>query len=198
MKVYFHLCIEDFSNSYIVVNDNPDVMEALLIDPAVISEEIINQIENGGYKLTGVLITHNKESIAHGLNTLSKIYSPYIYAADYELAGNRGIVIRGDGHINVAGLDVEYYSLPGHAADSMVFKIGNIIFPGDVITSGIIGETSSSYFKEQLCANIEKKIYSQTDGTVIMPGHGPPSTVAAERKFNLDTNKRKKENYGLI
>ena len=74
----------------------------------------------------------------------------------------------------------------------MLFKIGDILFTGDVITSGIIGETSGSYFKRMLCDNIEKKIYSQTDGTVIMPGHGPPSTVAAERSFNLDTNEKKR------
>ena len=32
--------------------------------------------------------------------------------------------------------------------------------------------------------NIKQKILSQTDDTVIMPGHGPPSTVGVERKFN--------------
>ena len=192
MKIYFHLCLDEFTNSYLVVNDNPKVMEALIIDPVVVSEELINQIEKGSYKLTGVLITHNRESLIRPLTTLKKIYSPYVYAADYEIAGSKSIVIHGDGHLKVAGLEVEYYSVPGHASDSMLFKIGDILFTGDVITSGIIGETSGSYFKRMLCDNIEKKIYSQTDGTVIMPGHGPPSTVAAERSFNLDTNEKKR------
>ena len=56
MKIYFHLTLEGFTNCYVVVNDDPNVMEALIVDPGKISNEIIDQIENGGYKLTAVLM----------------------------------------------------------------------------------------------------------------------------------------------
>lgn len=193
MKIYFHLCLEEFTNCYVVVNDNPLVKEALIIDPGKISPEILSQIEDGGYKLTAVLITHNHSNHVHGLKTLTKIYNPLIYAADYDVAGCKTMVIRGDGSLTIAGLQVDYFSVPGHTADSLVFKIGNVLFTGDTITSGIIGETSGSYFKTMLCNNIEKKIFSQTDETVIMPGHGPPSTVATEKMFNLDICAHKKK-----
>jgi glyoxylase-like metal-dependent hydrolase (beta-lactamase superfamily II) len=68
----------------------------------------------------------------------------------------------------------------------MVFKIGTTMFTGDTITSGIIGETASSYSKKLLSSKIQEKIFSQTDETVIMPGHGPPTTVASEKQYNLD------------
>ena len=190
MKVYYHLSLEGFTNCYLVVNDDPNVMEALIIDPCTINEQLINQIEGGGYKLTTILVTHNHGNHIRSLSTLSKIYSPAIYASDYEITGSKACVILGDGHLNVAGFDVEYFSVPGHTADSMVYKIGDILFTGDVIACGIIGETSGKYFKQVLAGNIEKKIFSQTDDTVIMPGHGPPSTVGAEKFINLDIEKK--------
>ena len=186
MKIYFHLCLEEFTNCYVVVNDDPAVKEALIIDPGKISTEIIAQIEEGHYALTGVLITHNHENHVRGLSTLTKIYSPRIYAADYGIAGKNGFVLRGDGDIRVAGLDIHHYSVPGHSADSMVFQIGSVLFTGDTLTSGIIGDTSGSFFKNMLRSKIQEKIFSQSDGLVLMPGHGPPSTIAAEKQFNLD------------
>ena len=186
MKIYFHLCIDEFTNSYVVINDDPAVMEALIIDPGKITNEIINQIEGGKYKLTGVLITHNHSNHVQGLRVLNKIYTPTVYAADSEIEGRKSFVIRGDGKIKVAGMDIDFFSVPGHSADSMVYKIGDVLFTGDTITSGIIGETSSEYSKRLLCSKIKEKIFSQNDGTIIMPGHGSPTTVAAEKQFNLD------------
>ena len=43
MKVYFNLSIEGFSNCYVVVNE--ETKEAIIIDPGVITKEIIEQIE---------------------------------------------------------------------------------------------------------------------------------------------------------
>jgi glyoxylase-like metal-dependent hydrolase (beta-lactamase superfamily II) len=186
MKIYFHLCLEEFTNCYVVVNDDPSVMEALIIDPGKISNDIISQIENGGYKLTGVLVTHNHENHVHGLTTLRKIYSPTIYAADYEVAGDQTVVLHGDGTFTVAGLSVQYLSVPGHSSDSMVFKIGNVLFTGDTLTAGLIGDTNSQYSHRLLRMNIHNKLLSQNEDCVLMPGHGPPTTVLTEIKFNLD------------
>ena len=55
MKVYFHFNIDGFSNCYVVTNEK--TMEALIIDPGKITKEILEQIENGPFDLTAVLIT---------------------------------------------------------------------------------------------------------------------------------------------
>ena len=44
MKIYFDLCIDGFTNSYTILNDDPNVMEAIIIDPGKISNEIIKSI----------------------------------------------------------------------------------------------------------------------------------------------------------
>ena len=86
MKVYFHLNPMGFSNCYLVVNEKSK--EVILIDPGKVTEEIITQVEENQYKLTAILITHNNGSHAQGLKTLTKIYSPKIYGADWDIAGN--------------------------------------------------------------------------------------------------------------
>lgn len=188
MKIYFHLSLQDFTNCYMVMNDTAEKKQALIIDPGQINVKMIEQIECDGYELCGILITHNHTNHVCGLKTINKIYTPTVYAADSEVAGTKTTLLRGDGEINVAGMKVEYLSVPGHTMDSLVYKIGNVLFTGDTITSGIIGETSSEYSKRLLQSKIKEKILSQTDETVIMPGHGPPTTVGIEKIYNLDVS----------
>ncbi len=184
MKVYFHLNINGFSNCYLVVNEQ--TKEAVIIDPGKITKEIISQIEDNGFKLSAILITHNHESHVEGIKTLQKIYTPDIYAADWEIAGDQTNVITGDGKLKLANMDIHYMAVPGHTSDSVVYEIENILFSGDVIFAGSMGSTNSSYSKFILNSNIEQKILSQQDGKVVMPGHGPPSTIEALKQFNTD------------
>lgn len=183
MKIYFHLNAGGFSNCYVVVNEQTS--EAIIIDPGKITEEIISQIEDNHLKLTAVLITHNHGSHVDGLKTLRKIYSPKIYAADWEVAGNDTTVINGDGKTRIAKMQVRYMTIPGHTSDSVVYNIGNILFTGDVLSAGEIGATNSSYSEYILRSNIEQKIFSQLDSVVLMPGHGPPTTLGAVKEIIL-------------
>lgn len=184
MKVYFHLNLKGFSNCYVVVNEK--AKEAIIIDPGKITEGIIKQIENDNLKLTAVLITHNHGSHVDGIKTLRKIYNPKIYAADWEVAKNDTNVLMGDGKIRVAKMNVRYMTIPGHTADSIVYGIGNLFFTGDVLFAGSMGSTNSSYSEFILRTNIENNIFSQQDGVILMPGHGPPTTLEAARMFLME------------
>ncbi len=181
MKVYFHLNISGFSNCYIIVNE--EINEAIIVDPGKVTEKMIAQIENNNLKLAAVLVTHNHGSHVDGLKTLRKIYNPKILAADWEVAGNDTTVLSGDGKITIAKMNIRYMTVPGHTSDSVVYGIENILFTGDVLSAGELGSTNSSYSEFVLKSNIEKKIFSQTEGTILMPGHGPPSTLQAIKTF---------------
>jgi glyoxylase-like metal-dependent hydrolase (beta-lactamase superfamily II) len=133
-----------------------------------------------------VLVTHNHSSHTNGIKKLKKIYTPKIYAADWEVAKNDTTVITGDGKFKTAKMTVRYMAVPGHTADSVVYGIENVLFTGDVIFAGSMGSTNSSYSKFILRSNIESKILSQQFATILMPGHGPPSTVGAVKQFNTD------------
>ncbi len=185
MKVYIHTDIESFSNCYLIVEEQTGL--AIIIDPGKIYETMIAKIESNRFSLVASLITHNHSGHTKGLSTLKKIYDVAVYAADMELASSPSCVLRGDGTIRIAGLNVSYFSVPGHSSDSMVFKIGNILFTGDTLEAGTIGKTNSAYAKHTLVMGIRAKILTQYEDTIIMPGHGPMTSVGAEKMFNIDT-----------
>lgn len=184
MKIYFHMNVDCFSNTYVVVNEVEK--KAIIIDPGKISLEIINQLEDGKYDLSAVLITHNHKENTAGLSTLRKIYDVAVFAADSEITGAATSVIKGSGSIKLAGFNVSYFNIPGHSSDSMVYKIGNVLFTGDTIEAGRIGDTTSSYSERILAMGIKEKILSQQEGTLIMPAHGPMTSVGAEKIYNMD------------
>ena len=93
--------------------------------------------------------------------------------------------IKGDRIIKAAGLTVGHMSVPGHTPDSMVYKIGKVLFTGDALSASMLGTTNNAYAEKMLLSNVHNKILTQHDDTIIMPGHGPPSSVAAEKLFNL-------------
>lgn len=183
MKVYPYLSVEGFSNCYLVANE--ETQQAILIDPGTVSAEIIETIENQNFTLDTVLITHAHKSHYSGLETLLKIYSPKIFAAEYEISGIKTESLHGDGILNIAGLEVKFIAMPGHSSDSVIFQIGEIIFSGDSIFAGRLGKTANLSFDFRLQENILKKILNQNENLILMPGHGPPSTIAAEKSFNL-------------
>ena len=85
--------------------------------------------------------------------------------------------------MTIAKMTVHYMTVPGHTSDSVVYGIEDILFTGDVLSAGELGSTNSSYSEFILKSNIEKKIFSQQEGTILMPGHGPPSTLQAIKEF---------------
>jgi glyoxylase-like metal-dependent hydrolase (beta-lactamase superfamily II) len=184
MKIYFFLNMSDFSNCYLVASE--ETKEAILVDPCKINPTVLARIEDGPYRLTAVLVTHNKSETVEGIKTILRLYDPKIYAADSEVAPTTTVVLRTEGILRLAGLDVDYASIPGHTFDSMVYRIGGVMFTGDVITAGSIAETTGRYAKDTLVQNLRRKILSQGDGLILLPGRGPPTSVEVERRINRD------------
>lgn len=186
MKVYTHTSIEGYTNSYTIVNDDENVKEAILVDPGKITMDEINLIEEDNYTLTAVLITHAHKHHIQGLRTIRRIYTPTVYAADTEIYGISCSVLNGDGVFRVANFNIEHFSVPGHSIDSMVYKIGDLLFTGDTLNSGVIGSTLNVYSHKLLCNKIKDKLFSLPDSTIVLPGHGCPGTIGSERQFNID------------
>ena len=183
MKIYFHLDFESLTNSYLVVNE--ETKKAIIIDPVKISNALIKQIEDGKYDLIAVLVTHKHKNHYRGLKTLRKIYEFSVFAADNELASDQNM-LKGDGTKIIADLNVEYFSLPGHSSDSIVYKIGSVLFTGDVLFAGSLGSSSCAYTKKYMANGIKSKLFTLNDDTVIMPGHGPMTCIGAEKQFNME------------
>lgn len=183
MKIYFHFAPSVFANSYLIGNEN--TKEAVIIDPCKITNTLINQIEKNEFKLSAIFITRNhRRSNENGVKTILKIYKPAVYAGETVVDGVKTNALHGDGIIKTAGFTVKYFFIPGHASDSYMFQIENTVFIGASLSAGMMGKTSNIYAAKNLQTNLQEKLMSMPDATIIMPAYGPPSTVGLERKFN--------------
>jgi glyoxylase-like metal-dependent hydrolase (beta-lactamase superfamily II) len=205
VKLFFHYCPFGFSNCYILGTEYPENgppegtpgkpgrrktprREAIIVDPGSMDDQILGFIENNQYHLKAVLITHDHINHVHGLKTLKRIYDADIYAVNHAILDHKTNLVRDGDTVNTGPFRVEVISIPGHSADSAVFRVDTLLFTGDVLTAGLVGRTASTYGAAVQMRALRSRILSLPGDYTILPGHGPPSTLEAERKFNLGIN----------
>jgi glyoxylase-like metal-dependent hydrolase (beta-lactamase superfamily II) len=182
MKVFFHYCPFGFSNCYVLGIDAS--REALIIDPGSMDEALLKFIEDNEYTPRGVLITHDHVNHVHGLRTLKRIYDTEIFAVNQIILDQKTTLVRDGDVLDIGRFRVEVISVPGHSSDSVIYKIENMLFTGDALTAGLMGSTASSYGAAVQMTALRNKILSLPGDFPILPGHGPPSSLDAERRFN--------------
>jgi len=82
---------------------------------------------------------------------------------------------------------MEILHVPGHAPGSLVFydPIQEFILAGDVLFRGSIGRTDLPKGNlEQLISHIKDKLLILPDETIVYCGHGPETTIGAEKRTN--------------
>jgi len=184
MKLLSHFPAIGVSNTYIL--GSRDGGKAILIDPGRFDVTLLDLIENNNFDISTVLVTHDHENHIKGLRTLMKIYNPVIIAGNDEIAGFRTRPVDGGMKIDQSGFPVEIINVEGHSSDSRVFKVGPYIFTGDILSAGRIGSSPSSYSRELLIHSIRDRLVSLDEDLLILPGHGPPTTISAEIRWNPD------------
>lgn len=70
---------------------------------------------------------------------------------------------------------------PGHTPGSISLRVGRAVITGDTLFNGGPGKTFAAGDLETLLTSIDARLLPLPDATVVMPGHGPNTTVAAAR-----------------
>ena len=92
--------------------------------------------------------------------------------------------------VELAGLALRVDHTPGHTAGSVVFSTRTdadeeIILAGDTLFAGSIGRTDlPGGDPEQMMRSLRDKLMTRDDGTYVLPGHGPATTIGRERASN--------------
>jgi hydroxyacylglutathione hydrolase len=200
MKLYHHYSLYGFSNSYLVGND--ETKEALIVDPAEMDVSILGQIEKNGYSLRTVLVTHNHPHHVRGLKTLLKIYDATVFAVNAQVLGYACRPVCDGESFTTCGFAVDAFSVPGHSPDSVAYRIDRLLFTGDALHAGLIGRTLSTYNASTLVDRLRDRILDKADECLVLPGHGPPSTLGTERRYNVGLepgySERIKSRYDLF
>ena len=86
-------------------------------------------------------------------------------------------------HIGAVALQVAL--APGHSPGHIVLVSDGFVFAGDVLFAGSIGRTDlPGGNHQQLLDSIRTKLLPLPDETTVYCGHGPATTIGAERRSN--------------
>ncbi len=180
MNIFNHFAAVGFSNTYLIGCE--EKRNAILVDPGVMDVPLLKLIEDNEYYIRHILVTHSHRNHYGGINTLLKIYDAEVCAA-LPLLDSTPCRVLNEGNYQFSGLDVEVIPILGHSDDSLVYRIGHFFFTGDILSAGRTGTAPDRVSKELLLLELEQKIFSRDGHEILLPGHGPPTTIQAEAEM---------------
>ena len=86
--------------------------------------------------------------------------------------------------LSLAGLNFTVRHTPGHTPGSVTFGSENGLFSGDLLFAGSIGRTDLPGGDHQAMLRSLARTLTLPDDTLVLPGHGPQTTIGAERRTN--------------
>ena len=203
LKYKKYSLLEMFETNTYLVWDN-DTLEGIVIDPAAPCESLKQEIISLNIKLTYIFNTHGHGDHIGGNEYFHKEFNcPIgIHTFDSEMLLNASLNLSSFMDFNVAspiaGLlfndnyifklgqtTVEIFHTPGHTRGGIVIYSKPYLFTGDTIFYRSVGRTDlPGGDTKELTDSIKKKIFTLPPDTIILPGHGPSSTIEKEISEN--------------
>ncbi len=193
------------SNCFIVGSETTG--EGLIIDPGADAPNILNTVR--GLRLSIVLIvaTHNHIDHVGALRSVkdatgakyavheadSREAMPMMFGRMMGLMLGSSLrappkpdrLLKDGDIIEIGDLKFEVLYTPGHTPGGISLLCDGVVFSGDTLFNFGIGRTDlagGDYGK--LMDSIMAKLMVLPDSTIVYPGHGPETTIGAERKGN--------------
>lgn len=194
-------------NTYVL--RRKDRNDCLVVDPGYGPEQILALLDEQKIVPAAILNTHGHSDHIAGNGALKQRWPdcPLIIGrgdatkltdAQLNLSARYGRAItsppadrmvRAGDRVSAAGFDLEVLEIPGHSAGHIVLlwreNTPNMAFVGDIIFLGSVGR--ADFFDgdfDLLAAGIRAKLFTLPDDTVLLPGHGPATTVGQEKTGN--------------
>lgn len=183
--------------------------ECVVIDPGGDVEKILGFVKSNNLKLKGIYLTHSHFDHCGGVAALlraepklplyghpqekgfrarvKEIAHMYGLSDAFENSPEPTQYLNGGETIQIVGAVVKVLFVPGHAPGHLCFYFPEekTLVAGDTVFAGSIGRTDLPYGDHDLLlTSIKEKIFPLPDATIIMPGHGPDTTLAEEKRSN--------------
>jgi glyoxylase-like metal-dependent hydrolase (beta-lactamase superfamily II) len=193
-------------NTYVVWRPNQNA--ALVIDPGLEPELILEFLAERGLTPTAIVNTHGHADHIGGNAVLKAAYpaAPIVVGcneahlltdADANLSAPFGMpvvsppadrLVRDGETLELAGIALEVREIPGHSPGHVVFihhATPVQVFGGDVLFRGSVGRTDfPGGSAKVLFGGIRDKLFTLPDDSVVYPGHGPTTTTGHEKRTN--------------
>lgn len=180
--------------------------DALVVDPGDQIEDVLEIVRRHGFTVKAIVITHAHIDHIGGAQKLKQATGAPVYmnANDAELqkmmdvqAGWLGVRTPAAVEIDADARDgdklvvgtAEFHVLhtPGHTQGSISLWIpaeGKLV-AGDTLFRDSIGRTDlPGGDGRQILRSIHDKLLGLPEETLVIPGHGPETTIAREKRFN--------------
>ena len=196
-------------NTYVVWD--PDTKQCAIIDPGMSNPEEEEAIENfmaeKGLTLTQVINTHLHIDHVAGIPFLRSKFDVPVLAHEgdkflgeniQEQARMFGLMrdfdnieiseyLKAGDKVKIGNGSLEVIEVPGHSKGSIALydKENGFLITGDALFRGSIGRTDlpGGNYKE-LIESIGTELFKLPDETVVLPGHGPHTTIGEEKRSN--------------
>ena len=206
-----HMILETFSVGPLQCNctllGDEEAGEAIVIDPGDEVGRIHSRLTELGLKLKQILVTHAHIDHVGGALKLKLLTGAPIYLNENDLpllglmsaqAAWLGVQTPDtappdesltDGmRVGLESYPAQVLHTPGHTQGSICLHFAplKMVIAGDTLFAGSIGRTDlpgGDY--NQIIDSIQARLLSLPDETKVLPGHGPATTIGAERKMNL-------------
>lgn len=186
---------------------NEETGEAVVIDPGDDIERVKEILERHRLKPALIVATHAHIDHVGGIAKLKRATGAAVlmHAADLPLYENLAAqaawlgveppksvevdqFLKPGDKLRVGGLELEVLHTPGHSPGSVSLYLPgkqSRIFSGDTLFQSSIGRTDlwgGSF--EEIMRSIRETLLEFPDETPVFPGHGPATTIGAERASN--------------
>ncbi len=178
------------NNVYLLWDEHSN--EAAIINPGIQSDDLLQNIQDLQLNLRYVLNTHRHfDHVDSDEFYREQTGAPIVlHQADAALLKDQlgiepDVLLQGGEELALGGLTIRTLHTPGHSAGGMCFLVEDHLFAGDTLFAGSVGRSDfEDSDGELLLKVIAEKILPLPDATRVLPGHGDPTTVGAERAGN--------------
>jgi len=192
------------TNTYVLINDG----RAGVIDPGMhAAKQVIALLEETGAQLSEIICTHGHIDHVREAGDLAKRYGVpvYLHPEDQFMLQPEGVMpqsrilfdvasmvpiadlrpLNDSDTVTLAGITLRVEHAPGHSPGSCLLIHEDFCFTGDVLFKGSIGRTDfPTSSPEDMDATLRGPVWALPDTLQLFPGHGPATTMRAERQTN--------------
>ena len=180
--------------------------EAIVIDPGDEVGRIQRRLTALGLKLKQILVTHAHIDHVGGALKLKRLTGAPILLNEDDLPQLKIMAMQADWlgvetpetappdaslaeglRVGLERYPAEVIHTPGHTQGSVCLHFAplNMVIAGDTLFAGSIGRTDlPGGNSQQILDSIHSRLLALPEETKVLPGHGPATTIGAERRSN--------------